>query len=107
MIENFDPLTYSKYNNNSSAPTTGAAPSNSLVSMANRTGPGLQRMDSVHGRSRELKNFYILSMGHRIQFIQYDDAGVSEFSSVLRDSFVVNKRNTAMIDYPKAIMYDL
>ncbi len=69
-------MTYSKFITNSSAPaTTTSAANSSLVS--NRTGPGLQRMDSVHGRSRELKNFYILSMGHRIQFIQYDEAGVS------------------------------
>lgn len=43
----------------------------------------LKRMDSVHGRAKELKNFYILSMGHRIQFMQYDDAGVSLFVSSL------------------------
>lgn len=88
LIENFDPVTYSKFITNSSAPSTSAgAASSSLVS--NRTGPGLQRMDSVHGRSRELKNFYILSMGHRIQFIQYDDAGVSLPWRFFADVFTV------------------
>lgn len=82
LIENFDPVTYSKFITNSSTSATSTAlsstnTSNSSSLMSSRTGPGLKRMDSVHGRSRELKNFYILSMGHRIQFMQYDDAAVS------------------------------
>lgn len=66
------------------APSSTAVSTISTVDAVNKNssngfaGKGmLKRMDSVHGRSKELKNFYILSMGHRIQFIQYDETGVS------------------------------
>ncbi len=40
-------------------------------------------MDSVNGKSKEMKNFYILSMGHRIHFMQYDGEGVSSADLVV------------------------
>ena len=40
-------------------------------------------MDSVNGKSKEMKNFYILSMGHRIHFMQYDGEGVSSANLVV------------------------
>lgn len=69
---------YSRFiNNSATAPSQPAV--NHLTSHSGQFAAKgqLKRMDSVHGRSKELKNFHILSMGHRIQFMQYDEAGVS------------------------------
>ena len=73
MIEDFDPTVYRRFNKTADAPPGMVVPkvTNSLLG----AGPSLRRMDSVHARSKEMRNFYILSMGHRIQFMQYDEKG--------------------------------
>jgi hypothetical protein len=89
LIEDFDPAVYRRFNNTSEPQSAGLPPPLKATSIAKKapnillgTGPMLKRMDSVHGRSREMRNFFILSMGHRIQFMQYDDAGVSACGTV-------------------------
>jgi hypothetical protein len=84
VIENFDPAVYSRFadNNNGSSTVSSNGTNNntssndnlSLLSSASKPHNMLKRMDSVHAKSK--KNFYILSMGHRIQFLKFDDNGV-------------------------------
>lgn len=90
LIEGYDSDSYMEFinnhNNHSQIPSTGARKSNA-PSM-------LRRMDSLQFdisnhydstrddaentiKIEKQKNFFILSMGHRIQFLQFDDTGVS------------------------------
>jgi hypothetical protein len=84
---------YRRFNNSSDAggsSSSGLLPAPKTSSALSKTpnillgnGPSLRRMDSVHGRSKEMRNFYILSMGHRIQFMQYDEKGVRRVCQIL------------------------